>query len=159
MTLTVVVIAAITLFVLSFASKRRYGVLGLALCAGALLHETLSIPLSGILDAYEMQLYDLPNTVTASLLLILVPSLLLLLGGPRYDTKKQAVIGSLGYTALALLLCARPLIGVLDLDETSRNTAAAIISFDSILIAVAVALAVFDMVLVHRPRIGRPRKH
>lgn len=159
MTLIPVAVVAVLLFAIAFMTRRRFGVLGLALCAGALLSESLTMAGAAVFDTADIRLDVIDNQTLASLLLILTPSLLLLTGGPRYDTKRGAVIGALGYVLLAVLLSIGPLSNSLSVDTATHETLNTIEAYESILIAAAVLVAVVDMALAHRPRFGRAKKH
>lgn len=159
MTLIVLLVGAAALFLLAFVSKRRFGVLGLGLSAGALLNLTLNSQVSDLLEKYNIFLHPLTSDALAACILTLLPAVLLLFGGPRYSDKKQRLIGSIGFAVLALLLLLGPLSGALILDESSQNVLNQVAKYEAMLVAAGVAAAVVDMIMAHAPRIGRSKKH
>lgn len=149
---------AIILFLLSLMMKRRYGVLGLALCAGALLAETQSRGVAELVEGGNIVLQPLSSTALAAAILTLLPSFVLLFGGPRYSSSKAAVVGSLGYALLAVLLLLGPLSGSLAFDSSSRDFLWLVARYESVLIATAVIFAVIDMWLTHIPKLGKDKE-
>lgn len=149
---------AAVLFILAFLTKRRFGVLGLALCAGALLSDTLARSLAPLLSKQNIVLPPLSDVALAAIILTLLPSALLLLGGPKYLSKRAQLIGAAGYGLFGTLLLLGPLSSALILNSASRDILQNVANYESGLIAVGVAVAVLDMWSVHRPKLGRAAK-
>lgn len=156
--LVVLLITTALLFVLSYASKRRFGALGLALAAGYVLQRLWESQLPA-----WTQLVRLPNEFIISpvtmlgLLIVLLPSLALLLGGPTYKTRRGRLLGSLGYALLALVFCVGPLSHSLALVGEGRVIFDYLLEYQNYIMTAALVVAVVDMLHVHvRPAV---RKH
>ncbi len=149
---------AATLFVLAFVTKRRFGVLGLGLCAGALLSTTLDGQLSSFLQSQNIALQPLTDAALAAIILTLLPSLLLLLGGPKYVTKRGQLLGAAGYSLLGVLLLLGPVSGALMLDSQARDVMQNIARLEPWLITAGVVLAVLDTMAAHGSKLPHSGK-
>lgn len=156
--LVILLATTILLFALSYVSKRRFGVLGLALAAGYVLQRLWE----DHLPAWA-QLLGLPNEFIISpvtmlgLLIILLPSLALLLGGPTYKSRRGRLLGSLGYALLALVFCVGPLSHSLALIDEGRVIFEYVLEYQTYSMTAALIIAVVDMLQIHvRPA---ARKH
>lgn len=98
-------IVAVILFGLAFLSKRRFGVLGMALATGWIIAQYETSTISGYLADYGVSLGAIALPTAVSMTIILVPSLLLFFGGPTYPSKRARIIGSALYALTASLLC------------------------------------------------------
>lgn len=106
------IIVAVVLFAAAFISKRRFGLLGLALATGSLL--------SGIwgFDAgLVANLFGLPtgSYTTAGILaiIVLLPAGVLLFHGNTYKTMIGRIIGASLFTLLAIAFLVEPLSSIL----------------------------------------------
>lgn len=158
--MTLIVIASLltVFFVLAFLSKRRFGTLGLALAAGALLANQLTVWLAGNLTNFDVYTGILPEKVAANIALTLLPALALLLSGPAYVKKKQAVIGALAFAVMATMLILAPLASVLPSDENSRTVLLFIATYNDIILTSLIIFAVVDAWLTHNVP-SRKKKH
>lgn len=147
-TLILILIVA-SLFGLAFITKRRFGILGLGLTAGALLASSLSVSSADLIDANNLSIPGMSSQGIAAVILTLLPSLVLLLGGPRYATLLPAILGAAAYAALGTLLLLGPLSGVLPVDGTARGILNEIAAIESVLISATVLLAVLDTLSIH----------
>lgn len=146
MVVAIVFIAlAIVLFGCSFVSKRRFGLLGLALTAGATLstiwnHEA-GLVLSGLGLLPEG---PLANAITLSVV-VLLPAVLLLFHGYSYKNIAGRLVGSLLFTLLALAFLVEPIGYALVLEGVGADIYNAISGNKELIISVGVVLAVFDL--------------
>ncbi len=160
MTLVIIVVIALSLFALAFMTKRRFGTLGLALAAGALLSDQLTRDLSMIIERNGVPVEPLSSTTAASVALILIPALILLLSGPVYKTKKATIIGAVAFALMGTMLILGPLTANLPLlDEGVDAVLNFIATYESLLIAVGIVGAVVDSWLTHSTKLGRKSKH
>lgn len=157
MSIVVVVGLAVALFVLAFVTKRRFGVLGLALCAGVVLSKSLSSDVAPILTQNGIELVAVSSNALAACLLILMPSLLLLFRGPKYSKRFPAIVGALAYGVLAALLVLAPLSGSLVTDASSREILLQISKFESMLIAILVGFALLDALFLPAPKVEKKK--
>ncbi len=150
MTLIVIVVVAIALFGLAFVTKRRFGVLGLALAAGVVLAQSATNYVSDFLQQQALPVAPLTYDDTATILLILLPALVLLVGGPTYTSKKAAIIGALGFALLGTFFLLGPLTTALPTTDTAvRNVLVVVAQSQDIIVIVALVLALLDTVMVH----------
>lgn len=160
MTLVLIIIIALGLFALAFLSKRRFGTLGLALAAGALLSEQLTRNVSSLLEQNSVPVEPLGYAAAASVALIMLPSLVLLLSGPTYKTKKAAALGATSFALMATMLILGPLTTALPALEPVVWDALQFISeYQSLLIAGGVIGAVIDTWLTHNTKTNKKGKH
>lgn len=146
--MTVIIIfavLAILLFFGAFISRRRFGLLGLALTAGATLSMTwsyyagLMIASTGLVPAGPI------TTAAASAIVVLLPAIVLLFHGYTYKNMVSRIIGSLLFTALALAFLIEPLKAALVLTGSAADVYAMLDANKGIIISVGVVLAVIDL--------------
>lgn len=136
---------ALILFFGSFLSKRRFGLLGLALTAGATLSTIWSydagliIASTGLVPAGPMT-----NAVALSLV-VLLPAIVLLFHGYRYKALFSRIIGSLLFTILAIAFLLEPIGFALPLEGNSAYLYNQAVSYKEVVISVGVVLAVVDL--------------
>lgn len=147
--ISLVVVGAV-LFLLAYATKRRFGVLGLALAAGYVLQRLWESEL----PAWARQL-QIPNEFIVSpvtllgLTIVLLPSVILLFGGPTYKTVRGRLVGSVGYALLALVFCVGPLSNSLALLGDGKVVFDFVMTYRDYIMTGALVLAVVDMLHVH----------
>ncbi len=149
MTIIVTLVMLLALFALAYVSRRRFGVLGLALTAGALLARQMTKDLSWAISYYDLPVEPLTTVSAASIALILTPALVLLFSGPSYKTNVQAVVGAVMFALMAMLLILGPLATSLQPDAFMQPVFAWVARNNSVLLAGMVALAVVDTWMVH----------
>lgn len=136
---------ALILFIGSFLSKRRFGLLGLALTAGATLSTLWSYD-AGLLVASTGLVPAGPMTNAVALsLVVLMPAIVLLFHGYRYKALFSRIIGSLMFTALALAFLLEPVGFALPLEGTSAFLYNQAVSYKGLAISIGVILAVIDL--------------
>jgi hypothetical protein len=146
------------LFILAFFTKRRFGVLGLALAAGAMLSGLWVGDLTPIIANAGFIIVKPPLSSVVSAGLILLPALLLLSSGPTYKTMRQRVIGAAAFAVLAVALLLEPLGSALVIDGIGRSVYEFFVQYRSIIITAALSLAVLDLLVTKTPR-SRRRDH
>lgn len=138
-------VLAVVLFAAAFVSKRRFGVLGLALLAGATLSglwvETVTMIVSGL--GLRSTAPPLETLVEAAI--ILFPALLLLLSGPTYRSVPQRVIGALAFTLLALALLLQPLGSALVISGIGQTVYGLFVQYHATIITACVIFAILDL--------------
>lgn len=149
MTVIVSLVIALALFGLSFLSRRRFGVLGLALAAGALLASQMTKDLSRLISQYDIPVEPLSAISAASIFLTLLPALILLLGGPSYKKRKQAITGAIAFTVMAMLLILEPLTGSMSPDRLMEPFVNWVSRYDSLLLAIGIGFAVMDAWMIN----------
>ena len=161
MTLIVILVVAIALFGLAFATKRRFGVLGLGLAAGVVLAEAATSYVATFLEQQGVPVAPLSYKGTATILLILLPALILLAGGPTYASKKAAVVGALGFALLGTFFLLGPLTTALPTDDPAiRDVLIKVAQSQDAIVVVALILALIDTLMVHGGLVShRKSKH
>lgn len=101
------VVAAV--FALAFVSARRFGPLALSLAAGSVLAELWASTLSVVIGGMGLVVPGLPSVVLATVIVTLLPLLVLLGGGPRYQGKYERILSSAAIALLTAALLVRPL--------------------------------------------------
>lgn len=149
---------AVTLFVLAFVAKRRFGVLGLGLAAGVVIAQLWAVSLATYLKSQGSSVEPLSHATVAQVFLTLLPALLLLTAGPKYHDKKGALIGSLLFAVLATLFIISPITRDFLVEGDTSPFFDFISKWQNVLVAIGVALAIADMLLAHGPRLHKRGK-
>lgn len=102
--LTVAGIIFASLFVLMFFARRRYGVMGLALAAGAMMSSLWVGGLTPLVARAGVMIIQPPLESVVAAGLMLVPAALLLFSGPIYHKAGTRAFGSILFSLLAVLL-------------------------------------------------------
>jgi hypothetical protein len=136
---------ALALFVGAFLSKRRFGLLGLALTAGATLSTIWQTDVGLIISMTGLvPVGPLTNAVALSIV-VLLPAVILLFHGYTYKENAARVIGSLLFTLLALAFLVDPISFALPLEGTAADVFNWIKDHKNIIISVGVVLAIIDL--------------
>ena len=108
------------LFGLAYLTKRRFGVLGLALAAGSMLSGLWAETLTPIVAGAGIQV-DVPPLITiVSVALVLLPAVLLLFSGPSYHERCLRLGGAALFALLAFALLIEPLGSALVLQDQGK---------------------------------------
>lgn len=150
MTLLIVVVLALGLFGLAFATKRRYGALGLGLTAGLVLSQELTKDLAHILRVADFPVEPLSFQSAAIIVLILAPALILLLSGPKYTNQRSVVIGSVVFALYGTMLLLEPLTTSMPIADSSvGDMINQLARYHTFIICVGVIAAIVDMMQSH----------
>jgi hypothetical protein len=146
------IILVVGLFLLSFLTKRRFGVLGLALCAGMLLSTSWTNILTPIVANQGITLLSPPLQSVVAATLILLPPIILLFSGPSYSKMAGRIAGSVAFTLLAFVLLLQSSGPTLLLDATSSNIVANVTQLSNLIIAAGVCMALGDILMTRSPK-------
>ncbi len=136
---------AVALFLGSFITKRRFGLLGLALTAGATLSTIWSYD-AGLVVSSTGLVPDGPYTNAIVLsLIVLLPAIVLLFHGYTYKENAARVIGSLLFTVLALAFLIEPIGIALPLSGMAADVYGWLKNHREVIISVGVVLAIIDL--------------
>ena len=136
---------AILLFTGAFISKRRFGLLGLALTAGATLSTIWSYDAGLVVSGIGIvPKGEITQAVTQSLV-VLLPAILLLFHGTTYRNNIARIFGSLMFTVLALAFLVEPIGYALPLDGTGAVVYDRIKEYKDTIISIGVVLAIVDL--------------
>lgn len=149
----------VILFIAAFWTRRRFGLLGLALAAGSILSQIWNTDAGLIVSATGLVPRGaLTDAVTLSLL-VLLPPILLLFHGTTYKSHLSRVIGALLFALLALAFLVQPLGHVLTLEGMGADVYNWIDTNRTILISVGLVLAVIDLFFTNPSHMKEKQKH
>ena len=142
------------LFALAFFTKHRFGVLGLALVAGAMVSGLWVADLTPVVAQAGFVLIKPPLESVVAASLTLLPALLLLMSGPSYRASWQRVMGALLFAVLAAVLLLEPLGSALIIEGPGEQLYRFFTHNSVIVITVCVVLALVDLLLTKTPKIS-----
>lgn len=143
----VFIVLALVLFACSYMSKRRFGLLGLALTAGATISTIWSHDAGLVLSGLGLLPQGpLANAITLSVV-VLLPAILLLFHGYTYKKPVGRVVGSLLFTVLALAFLVEPIGYALVLEGLGADIYKVLVDNKELIISIGVVLAIFDLFL------------
>ena len=152
----VLLILLTVLFALTFFTKRRFGVLGLALTAGATLSGLWTPDVVPIVQQAGVELVAPLSSVVAAAI-ILFPAVVLLFSGPTYSSKLQRAIGALVFSLLALAFMLEPLGGALVLEGDGKRLFDILVEYRVWIITAGILLALADLLVVKTPKISKEK--
>lgn len=155
--ISALVVGIIVLWLLAFMTKRRFGVLGLALTAGALLSALWSRDMVAILDLFGVSFATLSTAGFVAIAIVLLPAFLLLFSGPSYKTIRARIIGASLFAVLAVTLIAVPLERAIPLDGLGKTIFELIDRYSVYIITGGVVLSLLDIIGIHATR-GHEKK-
>ncbi|HXH27303.1 MAG TPA: hypothetical protein VNG90_05400 [Candidatus Acidoferrum sp.] len=138
-----------SLFLLAYLTKRRFGMLGLALCAGSLLSSSWAATLTPLLQQQGFHLISPPLESVVAALLIVTPPVLLLFNGPKNKKPLPRLLAAGLFAFFAFVLLLGPLGGSLLLGGLNQTFYDQITGMNSTLVAVCILIALFDLLLTH----------
>lgn len=141
---------------MAFATRRRFGLLGLALCAGYLLSEIYTNTLTPFIEQQGVSISYPPLEIVVQTVLILLPAAVLLLSGASYQVMWQRVLGAVAFSTMAMAFLMEPLTSTLQFDAAGTSFVTAFGGSTDIIIGVGVILAVADALLTGY---SKPKKH
>lgn len=136
---------ALLLFAGAFISKRRFGLLGLALTAGATLSTIWTYDAGLVVSSLGLLPEGVITQAVTQSLVVLLPALLLLFHGYSYKKLVSRIIGSLLFTALAIAFLIEPIGYALPLDGAGVAVYNALKDNKEIIISIGVILSVVDL--------------
>lgn len=144
-TLIILIGIVLALFAMAFFSKRRFGLLGLALTAGATL-SVMWADTAGLVVASTGVVPDttLTQTITSSVI-VLLPAILLLFHGYAYKNIFSRIVGSLFFAVLAVAFLIEPIGKIFVLQGIGATIYDQILAHKEAIISVGVILAVADL--------------
>lgn len=138
-------VLGVLLFIGAFISKRRFGLLGLALTAGATLSSLWSYDAGLVLSSTGL-VSDGPITNAVALsVVVLLPAVLLLFHGYTYKAPVSRVLGSLFFALLAMAFLLEPLSFALPLEGPAADLYGVLLANQGIIISVGVVMAIIDL--------------
>lgn len=138
-------ILAVVLFAGAYISKRRFGLLGLALAAGSILSTIWNYDAGLIVSAIGV-IPEGPVTTAVTLSLIVVlPAILLLFHGYTYKHVIGRIFGAFLFTLLTLAFLVEPLGYVFALEGNGSDMYVWLVDNKDIIISIGMIIAVVDL--------------
>jgi len=147
MVIIALVAVVIGLFVASFFSKRRFGILGLGLAAGAIISPIWGDTAGYIISSTGLVPEGPLVQVIAFSTIILIPAILFMFHGYTYKHIIGRVIGSLLFTLLAVAFLAEPIGNALTLTGPAASVYNWIVANHELVISFGVVIAIVDLLL------------
>lgn len=140
------------LFAMVFFTKRRFGVLGLALAAGAMLSTLWVGELTPIIAQAGIVVVKPPLESLVAVGLTLLPVVLLLSSGPTYKSMSQRLIGAVAFAILAIAFLLQPLGSALVIDSVGQPVYDFFVRNHNMIVTVGLLLAVGDILFNKTPK-------
>ncbi|HEY1085657.1 MAG TPA: hypothetical protein VGE34_02940 [Candidatus Saccharimonadales bacterium] len=147
------------LFGLAFLTKRRFGVLGLALAAGAMLSSLWAEALTPVIEEAGVVVDKPPLATLVAVALVLLPAIVLLFSGPSYKDLPLRLAGAFCFAALALALLVEPLGSAMILEGDSQTVYQFFTNNRVYIVTAGLILALLDILATRTPRHHRASKH
>lgn len=153
-------ILAVVLFVGAYISKRRFGLLGLALAAGSILSTIWNYDAGLVVGAIGV-IPEGPVTTAVTLSLIVVlPAILLLFHGYTYKHIVGRIVGAFLFTVVTLAFLVEPLGHVFALDGNGSDMYIWLVNNKDIIISIGMIIAVVDLFFTKPAHLAEKRaKH
>lgn len=153
------IIILLALFTLAFFTKRRFGVLGLALAAGATLSGLWAETLTPVIQEAGVRVDVPPLATLVAVALVLLPSIVLLFSGPSYSSLLMRVVGAFFYAALAAAFLVEPMGSALVLEGNTIDVYQTLLDNRVYIVTAGLIFALFDILSTRTPKRGRSGKH
>ena len=138
-------IITIVLFVLPFATRRRFGTLGLALAAGSLLSSLWSHDVTRLVNDMGVSLTAPPLESIVIVVLTVLPALLVLHGSPSYHSSIPRLLGSGLFAFMGIGLLLTPLEAGLIIEGSGRAVYDFLLQNQTIIVTIGLVAAVADI--------------
>lgn len=148
----IVGIIVASLFAATYFTRRRYGVLALALCAGSILSGLWAADVTPLVREAGVELLSPPLASVVATSLVLFPAVILLFSGPKYTKRLPRLIGSVLFALLATALILQPLYNGLVLDASGTQVYDFLNDNKSYIITAAIVYALFDILTLKTPK-------
>lgn len=155
--IVVVGIFAAVLFVCMYFTRRRLGVLGLALAAGAMLSTLWTDSATPVVAQAGVELVRPPLEAVVATALTLLPAFILLFGGPTYKLKPQRLLGSIVFAVLAVALLLEPFGSALVIDATGKPVYEFLKEYQNSIVTIGLIAAIVDLLITRNPK--HPKEH
>lgn len=152
-------IVIVLLFALAYFTKRRFGVLGLALAAGSMLSALWAEQLTPYVRDVGLVVDNPPLITVVSVALVLLPAVILLFSGPSYSDKPRRITGALLFASLAFALLIEPLGSALVLQGQGKQIYDFFAQNQVYIVTIGLIIAIIDLLSTHTAKVHKPAKH
>lgn len=143
----VVGICLALLFAVAYVTKRRFGVLGLALTAGAMLSTLWAKDVTPHVRDAGLVLVSPPLESVVAAVLILLPAVVLLFSGPKYEKGTLRIVGAAAFAVLASAFLLVPLGDALVMPADSQKVFDFLVTNRVWIVTAGIVLAVADLLM------------
>ena len=140
-------ILALILFVSAYITKRRFGLLGLALAAGSILSGLWSYDADLVVGATGLFPSGPLTTAITLSVIVMLPAVVLLFHGYTYKSVPGRIVGALLFTLLTLAFLVEPMSRTLALEGFGVDVYNQLLNNKDLIIGVGLVLAVVDLFL------------
>jgi hypothetical protein len=138
---------AIIFFASAFITKRRFGLLGLALAAGSILSTIWSYD-AGLVVASTGLVPSGPVTTAITLaLIVMLPAGLLLFHGYAYKGIVGRLFGALAFTLVSIAFLVEPIGYALSLEGIGNDVYQWLVRYKDVIISAGMIIAIIDLFL------------
>lgn len=148
----IVAIVVGALFATAYFTRRRFGVLGLALCAGFLLSGMWTDDVTPLVKQAGIVLLTPPLSSVVAATLILLPAVLLLFSGPVYHKKWHKLFGAAAFALMATSFLLTPLGSGMNFDDTGQQVYTTLVNNRNLIITAGIAYSLFDLITYKPPK-------
>ena len=157
--LVLVSVLAGFLFRLAFLTMRRFGVLGLALAAGAIMSELWVGDLTPLVAQTGIVILRPPLESLVAATLLLLPAAFLFISGPVYRGMRSRVTGALLFALLAVFLMLDIFESALVIEGVGQTIFTGLTDWRMLGTSALLILAIFDGLGIRTPKPEKPAKH
>lgn len=152
MNVIIVIALAVILFGLVFFSRRRFGMLGLALAAGVTVGSMWGADGGVLLSSVGILPSGSSTDAIALAILTMLPALLLLTKGKKTKKVGVKVLSGLLFVVMSLAALVGPLSLMLPLDATGVVVYSTLLQYQSLIISAGIVVAVLDILFAKTPK-------
>jgi uncharacterized membrane protein YozB (DUF420 family) len=148
------------LFLATYITKRRLGILGLALAAGFVVASFWTSDLTPLVAKAGIEIIRPPLGSVVATFLTLLPALLIFFSGANVKGTISRLLHSGVFALLAIAFLVEPLGSALVVDGTAKPVYDFLQRYHTILITAGLALSILDLMLgAKKPRREKESKH
>lgn len=151
------IVIAFALFVSAYITKRRFGLLGLALSAGSILSGIWGYNAGLVASFFGIPSNPLTSAATLAII-IMLPAGILLFHGYTYKTLIGRIIGAGLFTLLSLAFLVEPLGHVLNLSGYSADAYDWLFGHRTVIIGFGLVIAIVDLFLTKPAHLSDKRR-
>lgn len=146
------------LFGLFFVSRRRVGLPGLGLAAGALLAQLWTSTVTPMVAQAGVVIEKPPMASIVAILLTLLPALLLMSRAAKAHDIGRQMYHSLVFALLAVSLTYAAFAGAVIIDKASSQIVDMMVPYLTLVTTVGIGLALFDVTMQRGKHVGKAAK-
>jgi hypothetical protein len=139
------------LFCLGFLSRRSMGVPALALTAGAVLAKLWTDSLTPLVAESGVVIIQPPLESLVAIALTLIPALLVMIRSHKAKALHHSLLGSFIFAVLGVMLTYGAFANAVVLDEASEQYVRTLLSYENVIITVAIVAALLEVVFYRKP--------